>query len=246
MPRGIKKEVLKTPVDTIKGYEIVLGAALVISLLIGGFEVFSYTPENLIPRESVCIAPHIHEGGLYDFWENAENKTGIDGGTARLTRLKTGISPDGTIDKIELEFLADKGGTIRQYQLWYRSDGRSCGWSDGLSYPEKTGVTSSPLPVNPGYILSELGQVRSADLNLSGRYLVIETVNTPALAAAADTLPPDTTFALQKGAIVSIPAPGPATSASFPGSLLVSERTCTSPLDGDLHCITVPSARVFF
>lgn len=232
--------------DKIKGYEIVLGAALVISLLIGGYELISYTPENFVPRENVCIAPHIHEGGLYDYWENVTNKTGIDPGTARLTRLKTEIRPDGTLDKIELEFLADKDGTHRQYQLWYRRDARSCGWSDGLSYPEKPGVTPPPLPVNPGQILSELGQVRFADMNLSGRSLVIETITPPDLSAAADTLPQGATFVLRNGTLVSIPPPGPDTRTPPPISLLVSERACTSVKGGDQGCLITPAARIFF
>jgi hypothetical protein len=232
--------------DKIKGYEIVLGAALVISLLIGGYELISYTPENFVPRENVCIAPHIHEGGLNDYWENAVSRTGVGAGTAHLTRLKAEIRPDGTIDKIELEFLADKGGTHRQYQLWYRRDARSCGWSDGLSYPEKPGVTSSPLPVNPGHILSELGQVRSADLNLSGRYLVIETITTPELATAADILPPGVTFVLRNGTLVSTQSLETDTTTPLPLSLLVSERDCTSLKDGDPGCSTTPAARVYY
>lgn len=232
--------------DKIKGYEIILGATLVISLIIGGFEVISYTPENFVPRENVCIAPHIHEGGLYDYWETAANKTGIDAGTARLTRLKTEIRPDGTIDKIELDFLADKDGTNRQYLLWYRRDARSCGWSDGLSYPEKPGVTHSFLSGNPGDLLSDLGQVRPADLNLSGQYLVIETVSTPALAAAFDALPPDATFVFRNGTLISNQSPGPDTPTLLPVSLLVSERVCTSQPDGTPECSITPAARVFF
>ena len=50
--------------DHIKGYELVLGAVLIISLIIGGFGAIWYSPENFIPREKVCIAPYIHEGGL--------------------------------------------------------------------------------------------------------------------------------------------------------------------------------------
>jgi len=246
MPRGNEKEVLKTPMDKIKGYEIVLGAALIISLLIGGYELISYTPENFIPRENVCIAPHIHEGGLYDYWENVATKTRIDAGTARLTRLKTEIRPDGTIDRIELEFLADKDGIHREYQLWYRRDARLCGWSDGLSYPEKPGVTPSPLPVNPGHILSGLGQVRPADLNLSGRSLVIETITTPDLSAAADTLPPWATFVLRDGTLLPIRPPEPDIHQLLPISLLVSERACSSQSDTDLQCNTTPAARVFF
>jgi hypothetical protein len=232
--------------DAVKWYEFIIGAALVISLIIGGFELISYDPESVISRENVCIAPLMYEGGLAGYWEDVISQTGIDAGTARLSRLKTDIGPDGTIDRIELEFFADKDGTGRQYQLSYRRDACSCGWSDGLSYPENTGVTPSPLPVNPGHILSDLGQIRSADMNLSGRNLVIGTETSPALMSAADLLSPDTTFYIRNGTLISPQPQGPDARTLLPFFLLVSERLCSPGQDGGVQCNTVPVARVFF
>jgi hypothetical protein len=230
----------------IKGYELVLGAVLIISLIIGGFGVIRYSPETFIPREKVCIAPYIPEGGLAGYWDTVIDKTGIDASTARLTRLKTGIRPDGAIETIDLEFLADRDGTGRLYTLWYRRDTGSCGWSDGLSYPEQAGDMPAPLPANPGPVLAGIGQIRFADLNLSGRYLVIETVTTPALTSAADTLSPAAVFVFRNGTLVSSHHPEPETRTPLPVSLLVSERVCTSLQSGDLQCSTTPSARIFF
>jgi|GEM_PF-2748681 hypothetical protein len=230
----------------IKGYELVLGAVLIISLIMGGYGVIWYSPENVLPREKVCIAPNIHDGGLAGYWDAVLDTTGVNASTARLTRLKTGIRPDGAIETIDLEFLADRDGTSRFYTLWYRRDASSCGWSDGLSYSEQAVEMPTPLPANPGPVLSGLGQIRFADLNLSGRYLVIETVTTPALTSAADALLPEAVFFFRNGTLVSIHHPGPDTRTPLPVSLLVSERVCTPLQPGDLQCSTTPDARIFF
>jgi hypothetical protein len=229
----------------IKGYELVPGAVLIISLIIGGYGVISYSPENIIPREKVCIPPYIHEGGLAGYWNVVLDKTGIDASTARLTRLKTGIRPDGVIETIDLEFLADRDGKSRLYTLWYRRDTGSCGWSDGLSYPEQYGEMPATLKATPGQVLSGLGQICFADLNLSDKYLVLETVTTPALASAANALSPDTAFILHNGTLVSC-QPGPDTCTPLPVSLLVSEKVCTTRHTGDLQCSNTPAAWVFF
>ncbi len=231
--------------NTIKGYELVIGAVLIISLIIGLYGVISYSPENIFPREKVCIAPYIHKGGLDGYWDAVIDRTGIDARTARLTRLETGIRPDGAIETIDLEFLAERDGKSRLYTLWYRSDAGSCGWSDGLSYPEQPGEMPASLPVNPGPVLSGLGQVRFFDLNLSGRYLVIETVTTPALASAADALSPDAAFIFRNGTLVSCQT-GPDTNTPHPVSLLVSEKVCTHRESGDRQCSAIPAARILF
>jgi hypothetical protein len=234
------------PMNTIKGYELVIGAVLIISLIIGGYGVIGYSPENIFPREKICIAPYIHEGGLAGYWDTVIDKTGIDASTARLTRLKTGIRPDGAIETIDLEFLAERDGKSRLYTLWYRSDAGSCGWSDGLSYPEQSGEMPATLPANPGPVLSGLGQIRFFDLNLSGRYLVIETVTTPALTSAAAALSPDAVFFFSNGTLDSSHHPGPDTRTPFPVSLLVSEKVCTTRHTGDQQCSNTPAAWVFF
>jgi hypothetical protein len=243
-PRGGERST-GNPMNTIKGYELVIGAVLIISLIIGGYGVIGYSPENIFPREKICIAPYIHEGGLAGYWDFVIDKTGIDARTARLTRLKTGIRPGGAIGTIDLEFLADRDGKSRLYTLWYRSDAGSCGWSDGLSYPEQFGEMPATLPANPGQVLSGLGQVRFADMNLSGRYLVIETVTAPALTSAADALSPDTAFILHNGTIVSC-QPGPDTCTPFSVPLLVSEKVCTPRESGDQQCSAIPAARILF
>jgi hypothetical protein len=229
----------------IKGYEIVIGAVLIIALMVGGYGVIWYSPESVLPREKICIAPNIYENGLAGYWDAVLDTTGIDASTARLTRLKTGIRPDGAIETIDLEFLADRDGTSRFYTLWYRRDTGSCGWSDGLSYPEQAVEMSIPLPVNPGPVLSGIGQIRFADLNFSGRYLVIETVNTPALTSAADALSPDAVFVFRNGTLVSSHQPGPDTLTPRSVSLLVSERVCIPQKYGELQCNTTPAAQIF-
>ncbi|MFA7694098.1 MAG: hypothetical protein WCX63_01055 [Methanoregula sp.] len=230
----------------IKGYEIILGAVMIVSVLIGGFEVINYAPGNFIPREKVCIASHVYDGGLSGYWDEIINKTGIDTGTAFLTGLKIENHPDGTIDAINIEFLADKDGAVRQYMLWYRRDPRSCGWSDGLSYPEKPGVTHPPLPVHPGHILSALGHARLDDTNLSGRYLVIETITPPALAAVADALSPDAVFLFRNGTIVVPHQEDPDFRTEQQFSLIISEKVCIHQPIGNLQCNTTPTARMFF
>jgi hypothetical protein len=234
------------PMKQIKGYELVLGAVLIISLIIGGYGVIWYSPENVLPREKVCIAPYIHEGGLAGYWETVLDTTGVNASTARLTRLKTGVLPDGAIETIDLEFLADRDGTSRLYTLWYRRDTGSCGWSDGISYPEHAGEMPTPLRANPGPVLSGLGQIRFDELNLSDRYLVIETVTTPTLMSAADALSHDAVFVFRNGTFVSVYPPGPDIRAPPSVSLLVSERICTPLQSGDVQCSTTPAARVLF
>ena len=116
---------------------------------LAGFALLCYTPQNVISRESVCLAPY-NGDGLSAYWKTITNQSGIDPNTAHLGRLSAVTGPDGAFDMIELGFLADDGWSTRYYQFMYRATNGSCGWSDGLSYPLQPHAIPPYPPGQPG------------------------------------------------------------------------------------------------
>ena len=220
---------------SLRWYEIVIGAILLTCLVIGGFALLCYTPQNVISRESVCLAPY-DGGGLSAYWEKITDQSGIDPKTAQLGRLEAVTGPDGTFVTIELGFLASDGWSERYYQFTYRTTNGSCGWSDGLSYSSQPHAIPPTLPVSPEDFFSRIGQIRFADMGLAGRSVAVWTL-------PADSFPPEEVFVLKNGSLVHLPLPDNRT--LLPVVLLVAEKRCTAKPDGSRLCITLTPARVF-
>jgi hypothetical protein len=228
----------------LRGYELILGTAALISLLIVGIEVAGYCPECIIPRESICIQPQVPGGPLAGYPDALILTTGTDAGTARLSRLRAGIDPEGIPETIDLDFYAEKDGMSRLYQLSYRGDTDSCGWLDGLTYPEKAGMTPDSLPVDMGRALAAIGQLRFPDL--AGRYLVLETGPLPVLVTGTDDQVLPSLFVFENGTPADPKAAGPGGISLLPFSLMVSERSCTPVQVRDTQCSTVQLMRILF
>jgi len=165
--------------ERIPCYLMIIGTVFCISLAIGGYALVSYTPDNLISRERVCIPQDLPSGALPVYWHTVAEKTGIDPGTAELVRLQSEHGTGGTVKKIELEFLAESSGTTRYYVVSYRSDREPCGWSDGIAYPAENLALPKPLRVGPETALMAIGQVRFADMDTGNGSLLLETHRFP-------------------------------------------------------------------
>lgn len=219
---------------SLRWYEIVIGAILLTCLVIGGFALLCYTPQNVISREIVCLAPY-NGGGLSAYGEEIARQSGIDPETAQLGRLSAVTGPDGNLDTIELEFLAGDGRSKRYYQFMYRATNGSCGWSDGLSYPSRPHAIPPILPVSPEEFFTQIGQIRFADIGLAGRSVAIWTL-------PADSFPPGEVSVLKNGSLVQLRLPDNRT--LLPVVLLAAERQCTTKPDGSRFCTTLAPARV--
>ena len=161
--------------ERIPCYLMIIGTVFCISLAIGGYALISYTPDNLISREHVCIPKDLPSGALPGYWHTVAEKTGIDPGTAELVRLQSELGTGGTVKKIELEFLAEGSGTTRYYVMSYRSDRERCGWSDGIVYPAENPALPEPLRIDPETALMAIGQVRFADMDTGEGPFLLET-----------------------------------------------------------------------
>ncbi len=228
----------------IKGYELILSTAALISLLIVGIEVAGYNPESIIPRESICIQPQVGGGQLAGYPDALILSTGTGISSARLSRLRAGIGPEGTPESIDLDFYAEKNGMSRLYQFSYRGDTDFCGWLDGLTFPEEAGMTPDPLPVDTGRALAVIGQLRFPDL--AGRYLVLETGPLPAPKPGADDPALPSIFVFENGTLADPGAAGPGAVSLLPFSLLVSEKICLPVPNRDMQCSTGPLMRILF
>ncbi len=158
---------------------MIIGTVFCISLAIGGYALVSYTPDNFISRERVCIPPNLPSGALPAYWHTVAEKTGIDPGTAELVRLQSELGTGGTVKKIELEFLAESSETTRYYVMSYRSDRERCGWSDGIAYPAENLALPEPLRIGPETALMAIEQVRFTDMDSGGGRFLLETHRFP-------------------------------------------------------------------
>lgn len=155
---------------------LILGLILMIALL------FAEISGSILPREQICPVPPLHQGGVGNVWDRIVQETGIDAETATLTRAAVEIRPDDSISTVKIEFNAISGGQERKYLVWYLEDHLSCGWIDGLTYPEQLPGDQRPLHPDPRRLVEEVGKIRLADLNLSGHNVRIwsDTSSEPA------------------------------------------------------------------
>jgi hypothetical protein len=230
----------------IRGYELLLGTAALVSLFITGIIVAGYSPESVIPRESICSVPATGENWLAGYKEAMIARTGTDAGTVRFLGIRTIIGPDGTPVSIDLDFFGTRDATSRLYQLSYRKGPGSCGWLDGLAYPEGSGAMPDPLPVDTARALLAIGQIRFSDLGLSGRYLVLVTSPLSAPAEGMDDRPLQEIILFENGTPVTSGVTGSGTSHLLPFSLLVSEKTCITVQGRDPQCSTSSLMQIRF
>ncbi|MDD1702608.1 MAG: hypothetical protein LUQ31_06480 [Methanoregula sp.] len=231
--------------NSIRGYEIFLGAILVAALCICGYEVLTYSAGSFYSREPVCIGPQIPGPGLAGYWDYLRQKTGVGAGTSRLTGLKVNILPDGTIHSIDIRFFARNNGTGRQYLFTYRENPGSCGWSDGFSSAEELGMSTVTLPADPGQVLYDLGKTRFADIDLPDRNISVETdeLRDPVYSRDAGTL--HEILVLNDGS-VKLLTPGTDPGPLLPLDLIVSRPNCTEMQNGNVQCRLVPDTRLLF
>ncbi|MDD4484558.1 MAG: hypothetical protein PHD55_09345 [Methanoregula sp.] len=207
--------------ERIPGYLMIIGTVFCISLAIGGYALVSYSPDDLIPREHVCIPPDLPSGALPGYWHAVAEKTGIDPGTADLVLLKSEFGTGGTIKKIELEFMSESGGVARYYVMWYRSDREQCGWSDGIAYPKENYALPEPLRVGPETAIMEIGQIRFADMDAGGGPFLIETHRFPDPAHRPGNAVTYEIGFFRNGTPVNLPVQGHDPSEMLPFSLTV-------------------------
>ncbi|HVP97586.1 hypothetical protein [Methanoregula sp.] len=217
--------------------ELVLGAAAFIALIIAGTELAGYSSDLVLPRESVCIMPASGGDWLSGYPEALMARAGSDPVPGRLVMFRAGIGPDGVPLSIDLGISGTRNGSGRLYQLAYRKTPDACGWLDGLSYPERPGMTPDPLPIDADRALSAIGKVRFDSLGLSGLSLVLETVPAPG------NPPVPSVVLFENGTPVD---PAPADSGLMPFSLLVSEKSCRSVTGRDPSCSLTPRVSISF
>jgi hypothetical protein len=244
MPPEKRRESGGSHMVVIRGYELILGTAVLISFFITGIVVAGYSPESVIPRESICSVPVPGENWLAGYPDAMIAYTGTDAGSIRFSQLRAMIGMDGLPVSIDLNFFGTKNGTNRLYQVSYRQGQGSCGWLDGLVYHEGSGALPDPLPVDPARALFAIGQIRFSDLGLSGRYLVLETssLRTPAEGTGDGSVPEMILF--ENGTPVTSGVAGAGTDNLMPFILLVSEKTCMAVQD--TQCSTSPLMQIRF
>jgi len=219
--------------------ELVLGAAALVALIIAGAELSGYSPDLVLPRESVCILPDGGAGWLSGYPDALLARAGSDPGAVRLVMFRAGIGPDGIPSSIDLGVSGTRNGSGRFYQLAYRTTRDTCGWLDGLSYPAEPGKVPDPLPVDAARALSAIGSVRFDMLGLSGRPLFLETA------------PLSQTGTPLAGSLVLFENGTPADPVStgvgmMPFCLVVSEKTCTATDGRNPPCSLTPRVRITF
>jgi len=216
-------------------YGRILGVLAVVSFFVVGIELATYSPETVIPREEICIPPAAGGGMLESHLNALVAVTGA--GAARLSRLRATIGPDGIPASVDLEFYAGPEGEARFYQLTYRQDTGTCGWTDGLSYPAGSGEMPKPLPADRARALAALGQLRFPDL--FDHILVLETG--PLQAREGDSPALSERYVGENGT----PA-GEEAGRLLPFSLIVSEKICTQAGGRNEQCTIVPVERILF
>jgi hypothetical protein len=229
----------------VKECEIILGAILVAALCICGYEVLIYSAGSFYSREPVCIGPQIPGPGLVGYWDYLRQKTGVGAGTSRLTGLKVNLLPDGTIHSIDIRFFARSNGTGREYLFTYRENPGSCGWSDGFSSVEESGMSTVTLPADPGQVLYDLGKTRFADIDLPDRNISVETGELRDPTYSRDAGPLHEILVLDDGS-VKLLTPGADPGPLLPLDLIVSSTNCTEVQNGNVRCRLVPDARLLF
>ena len=217
-------------------YGRILAAAALLSLFVMGIELIAYSPETVLPREEICIQPETGGGLLAGHLDALFTHTGT--AAARLARLRATIGPDGVPVSVDLDFYTGPKGENRLYQITYRQDTGTCGWTDGLSYQAGTGEMPATLPADAGQALAALGNLRLPEL--AGYSAQIET-RQPAAGAGETAVLPE-----RRVRENGTPA-GPGEWQVLPFSLLVSEKICTQAGSGrDVQCSVVPVERIRF
>jgi hypothetical protein len=225
---------------------VILGVILFVSGLIAVLGLVADTSDHMVPREHICLKTQQHPENSEKVWDIIVRKTGIDEKTASLSRISFDIDPDNSVEKMELQFIAEEKGAEGFYSIWYRRDSPGCGWIDGFTYP---GIISDMEPGNirnPGSVLEVIEEIPLSAMNFSGKTVSIRgdcTRNQQV--TAPHSLPGGTDYLWLNQTLVPR-----ALTPSDPGidplfCLEYSQKNCTTRKEGITSCQNERSARVF-
>lgn len=174
-------------------YVIIAGIILAVLVILGMnwplLAYMLYTQNHNPSSESICIAPAVHPDGLTRYWDTVSADLGFDASSAALSDIRISISPDDSVEQINIQFHAMKDGVDRYYSVDYGNTSLHCGHFRNESYAENRPADEALHPQDPREFLRDIEQINETALGLSNRILHVTTGNTrgKSLILTADT-----------------------------------------------------------
>ena len=135
---------------------VIIVSGLVIFLNI--FFLISYSPilyqvqTILNPHEpdAICLYPPAEEKTMSAIWDIIVTRTGIDNSSAVFHTMQVTLTPDETIEDLQVSFYATKDGDGRMVTAYLRYDPENCGTLNIQSSPSVKPEFATWNTVSPG------------------------------------------------------------------------------------------------
>ncbi|MCK9579804.1 MAG: hypothetical protein M0Q92_05065 [Methanoregula sp.] len=215
---------------------VIIVSGLVIFLNI--FFLISYSPilyqvqTILNPHEpdAICLYPPAEEKTMSAIWDIIVTRTGIDNSSAVFHTMQVTLTPDETIEDLQVSFYATKDGDGRMVTAYLRYDPENCGTLNIQSSPSVKPEFATWNTVSPREFLMELPQVRLSGMGIPNQTASISTGVNWQKNIRYDSLPCVDLFLLDNRTMI------PLREMLFDNTLYAGTHWTIHPM----RCITIP------